>query len=1106
MGAPENESAPSGVGGSHDETRASRAPASQHDPHAETVDGGLSMLSDGEAHAPTLAAGDAEATLRARGLSERPGTLIGRYKLLRKIGEGGFGLVFLAQQEQPVRREVALKIIKLGMDTRQVVARFEQERQALALMDHPNIAKVLDAGATDTGRPYFVMEYCPGDSITHFCDNGNLTIRERLSLFVQVCHAVQHAHQKGLIHRDIKPSNVLVSAADGKPHVKVIDFGVAKATAARLTEQTLFTAEAQFIGTPQYMSPEQAAGSLDIDTRTDVYALGVLLYELLTGVTPFDPRTLRSAAYAEIQRIIREVEPPSPSTRLAARAETLASVAASRRVEPRRLSSMIRGELDWIVMKALEKDRARRYDSANEFAADVLRFLSGDPVEAAPPSAAYRLRKFARRHKGPVLAAGAVTIALVAGLAGTLWQAGVAAQQRDRARSEAIRADDRAAAAQRAEAQATERAAELALVADFQSSMLSQVDAAAAGIALMSDIRAKFAEALSRSDLSTEQRSARTEAFERDLARVSATDVAANVIDRTILTPAVQAVGLRFQQQPRVDSALRQTLAQLYRTLGRYEAALPLQERALAGRQRVLGGEHVETLETELSMARLLQAQGKWTEAEVRMRATLETSRRVLGDDDAQTLHTIYALGLLMREANNLAEAETLHREAETRARRVLGEDHPDALNYLSGVGLALQVAGQRAEAETILRDALAKHRRINGEDHRDTARAICTYGYLLKEMGRQAEAESYLREGVEKLRRLQGESHPDTLMAMNNLATLVESLGRASEAEALYSDTLQKSRRTLGDDHPETLRTIANLANLLRSERRLAEAEPLAFEAMNGSRRVLGGEHRSTLVAINIYGYLLTARNRHAEAEPYWREAYETGRRTLGEDHPDVIVWTNNLGGLMRTLGRLDEAEPLLLEALAKSRRANGEEHPSTLFIGRGAALLLQRRQKFAEAEPLLREVLDKRRRLLPADHADTLTSINDLAGLLRAAGRPTEAEPLFREALDTHQRLRGDDHWSTANARMALAGVLTEQGRWADAAAALRAAECVLAVATDAPPERHAQCLDALRQLYEVWDEAEPGAGHGDEAENWRRELAAARAATQPASRGAP
>ncbi|MGO9467968.1 MAG: tetratricopeptide repeat protein [Isosphaeraceae bacterium] len=355
-------------------------------------------------------------------ISERPGTIIGPYKLLEQIGEGGFGLVFMAEQQQPVRRKVALKILKPGMDTRQVIARFEAERQALALMDHPNIAKVLDAGETTSGRPHFVMELVKGVPITDYCDQNRLSTRERLELFTHVCHAVQHAHHKGIIHRDLKPSNVMVTLHDGVPVVKVIDFGVAKALGQQLTDKTLFTGFAQMVGTPMYMSPEQAQLSgLDIDTRSDIYSLGVLLYELLAGVTPFDGERMRTLGYDEMRRIIREEDPPSPSTRLSTLGQGAVTVSAERQSDPKRLCRLLRGELDWIVMKALDKDRNRRYETANELARDVDRYLHDEPVAACPPSAWYRFRKFTRRHKGRLRIIAAAALVLLFAGAGVSW-------------------------------------------------------------------------------------------------------------------------------------------------------------------------------------------------------------------------------------------------------------------------------------------------------------------------------------------------------------------------------------------------------------------------------------------------------------------------------------------------------------------------------------------------------------------------------------------------------------------------------------------------------------------------------------------------------------
>src|SRR5688500_16424201 len=366
--------------------------------------------------APGLTPSAGSSGARARAELVPVGATVGPYKLLERIGEGGMGVVYMADQAHPVRRRVALKIIKPGMDSRQVIARFEAERQALAMMDHPGIARVLDAGTTDGGRPYFAMELVKGVPITEYCDANNLTPRERLGLFVQVCHAVQHAHTKGVIHRDLKPTNILVTLHDGVPVPKIIDFGIAKATggaAQQLTDKTLFTHFAQMIGTPLYMSPEQAELSgLDVDTRSDVYSLGVLLYELLTSTTPFDKKRLGEAALDEVRRIIREEEPPRPSTRVSTLlGETLTAVSAKRRMDPGKLGRSMRGELDWIVMKALEKDRTRRYETASGLAADVLRYLDDEAVQACPPSAGYRFRKFARRNKRALASAAVLALA-----------------------------------------------------------------------------------------------------------------------------------------------------------------------------------------------------------------------------------------------------------------------------------------------------------------------------------------------------------------------------------------------------------------------------------------------------------------------------------------------------------------------------------------------------------------------------------------------------------------------------------------------------------------------------------------------------------------------
>src|SRR5665213_1397132 len=407
-------------------------------PDAQMMEGGPRPIDSGaiDGPSPRPAAPDHSS-------AEKTGTSIGRYKLLQQIGEGGFGVVYMAEQETPVKRRVALKIIKAGMDTHAVIARFEAERQALAMMDHPNIARVLDAGATDTGRPYFVMELVKGIPITDYCDQAKLDTQQRLNLFIDVCRAVQHAHQKGVIHRDLKPSNIMITLHDAKPVVKVIDFGIAKATEQKLTEKTLFTSYGQMIGTPAYMSPEQAVMSgLDVDTRSDVYSLGVVLYELLTGSPPFDAQALRSAGLEEMRRIIREEQPQKPSTKLSTLAqETKLTVAGLRHASPQALSRQLHGDLDWIVLKALEKERTRRYESASAFAQDIERHLNDEPVMAAAPSAGYRMRKFVQRNKAPIGAVAAIALLLTCGTSVSTWQAVRATHARNAAHLAQLDAD-----------------------------------------------------------------------------------------------------------------------------------------------------------------------------------------------------------------------------------------------------------------------------------------------------------------------------------------------------------------------------------------------------------------------------------------------------------------------------------------------------------------------------------------------------------------------------------------------------------------------------------------------------------------------------------------
>jgi serine/threonine protein kinase/Tfp pilus assembly protein PilF len=773
---------------------------------------------------------------------EAVGKTIGRYKLLEKVGEGGCGVVYVAEQTEPVRRRVALKVIKLGMDTRQVVARFEAERQALAMMDHPNIAKVLDAGATENGRPFFVMELVRGIKMTDYCDQNNLTTKARLDLFIKVCQAIQHAHQKGIIHRDIKPSNILVTIHDSVAVPKVIDFGIAKATEGRLTDATVYTQLHQFVGTPAYMSPEQAEMSgLDIDTRSDIYSLGVLLYELLTGSTPFDPYLLVVSGIDSMRKTIRELEPVRPSTRLGAlKGAELTTTAKRRSTEISKLLHQLKGDLDWIVMKCLEKDRSRRYETANGLAADLKRHLNFEPVVARPPSASYRFQKAFRRNKLAFSAAGLVTLALVLGLVGTAYGLRKAFIARDGETAARLASQREAARAKTAEAQVRARADELKTVSDFQAGMLSQIDVTEAGVKLMKDIRDRFAAALAEAKppLPEAERVRRTAELETELRSVNATDTAATMIDETIIKPAIATIDKQFTNQPVVDASLRQTLAYLlYRQLGRYDEARPLLERALESRRRVLGEEDPDTLVSIDMMGILLQRQGKLAEAEPYFREALEKRRRVLGKEDPQTLISMSQMGVLLWDQGKLAEAEPYFREALEKMRRVLGEEHPYTLETIANLGTLLWDQGKLAEAEPYYRESVEKYRRLLGEEDGDTLTSIGNLGSLLQAQGKLAEAEPFLREVLEKHRRVLGEEHPYTLIWIDQMASLLLDQGRPAEALTMLAPIADKFRTAFTDSHAfRVARVLTHLgrarAGLAKDSADFALAEASLLEA----------------------------------------------------------------------------------------------------------------------------------------------------------------------------------------------------------------------------------------------------------------------------------
>ena len=612
---------------------------------------------------------------REHSLGVASGTIIaGRYTLVEVIGEGGMGSVYLAIQTEPVKRQVALKLIKMGMDSKAVLARFDAERQALAMMDHPNIARIYDGGVTEKGQPFFVMELVDGVPLTEYCDAHRLTIDARLQLFVSVCQAVQHAHQKGIIHRDLKPGNVLVTEVDGQPTPKVIDFGVAKATELKLTDQS-FSDTGAIVGTPAYMSPEQAdPTAMDIDTRSDVYALGVMLYELLTGSPPIDARQFKRGAILEMLRMVREVEPPRPSTKLST-AEALPNVAANRSIEPTKLARLLRGELDWVVMKAIEKDRTRRYETANAFIRDIQRYLADEVVEARPPSRGYRLKKFVKRNRGQVLAASLVLLALVGGVVGTtigLLQANAAAQKERDANGAA---------------QAALTAAENAAKAEAAAKITAQNAAAAETVAKLD-----AQNAVVREKAANERTQRRLAQIEKGVEQLAGLLEGINPRNEELGGPPVyQQLRERAEQaadaldadavgDPLAVARLQGIYGNTLRELGNAAKAVELLEKARATLERESGADQPDTLRTLNDLASAYQAAGRTTQAIELFEQVRDARVKILGPDHTHTLTTLNNLGLAYQAAGRTTQAIELFEQVREALVKKLGPDHPHTL------------------------------------------------------------------------------------------------------------------------------------------------------------------------------------------------------------------------------------------------------------------------------------------------------------------------------------------------------------------------------------------------------------------------------------------
>ncbi len=973
-----------------------------------------------------------------------PDTMIGPYRLLDRIGQGGMGTVFRALQTEPVEREVALKVVKPGLESRQFVARFEAERQALALMDHPNIARVLDAGTTDDGRPFFVMELVQGITITEHCDAHRLSIRQRLELFLQVCRAVQHAHQKGVIHRDLKPSNVLVTVYDGSPVPKVIDFGVVKITGPTVTDRTTFTGWGTLVGTLQYMSPEQAElNQLDIDTRCDIYSLSVLLYELLTGTTPLVRSQLHDLGLLEVLRMIREEEPARPSARISTLREA-STASANRQSDPRRLTNLLRGELDWIVMKGLEKERDRRYATTNGLAADIRRYLDDEPVHARPPSAWYRFCKLARRNKVILSTASLVMASLLLGTVLSTWQAFRASE----AKYDAFVQMNRAQKAEQ-EAKDSENVARV-----------SEADTAAFAAFLVENVLM----------------ASRPEGEQGGLG-----------IDTTVLVALESAEASMesvFRGQPRAELIARQSMGVTWRHLRKYQSSERHLRRAVELATSLYGPTDDATLKARNSLGVLLDHMGRREDAVQELEEVLRLRIAEYGTDDPRTLNTMSNLGLAYEHAQNFAEAVRLLEEVFRKRQEVLGLDDSQTLVSMRFLGSEYARVGRLPESIQLLEDARQRSIATLGEDDRGTLATAYALAETYQSAGRHEDSIDLMEDAVRIWKQKEGPEHLSTVAAMGLLAFAYRACGRLDEAVELLRETLRVQQAKLGSEHRSTLVSLRELAHIYRAAGRPEDALPLIEQVLEIQRVQLGAGHRETLQTMNALAATFWSTGQLDRSVPLFEELLSLHKEKFDEDHPHTLAVMLNLATNYRDAARIDEAMPLFEETLRRMHTRLGKQHPLTLATQHNMSVAWRRQERWDKALPLLEASLEGQRARLPAESPKLAMLLEQLGECLLETGQPAAAEPLLREGLAIAQKTLPDS-WYLTSIKSLLGASLLGQKKYVEAETyLLDGYEAFKVGEAELPAQWQNRCTrtrELIVQLYQDWNKPE-------QAANWQ------------------